>query len=709
MLNRKASLWFALTFAGIVGLWSGETSAAQSSAYKSNAVAARLLTAQDGVPEHAETVSGALHLALGKGWKTYWRSPGEVGTPPSIDWSGSINVKEAEFFWPAPTRFRAFGIENFGYSKEVAFPLKIILEKPGEPVALRAKVNLLVCSTICVPEIFDLALTLGPGNGIDQDAAALIAASSRRVPGDGSRIGLVFQAGAISENGQELVVTVQSTRPLKNPDIFPEMGPSASFGAPDIRLGEGGKLLWASLPILSPPEGNSGLTLTVTDGDRAATFPAPLSSSVPTPPFSLAATAPDALTLAWIAFVAVLGGFILNLMPCVLPVLSIKLGSAIKAGERPSQKVRIGFLIAALGVLSLMWLLAAATIIAKSIGLSVGWGLQFQSPIFLTFIIAILAIFSANLFGLFEMTLPDALNQRLASGAGGSGYLGDFATGAFAAILATPCSAPFLGTAVAFALAGRATDIVLIFTALGIGLALPYFAVAAVPKVVQSLPRPGPWMIWLKIVLGLLLAGTALWLVWVLSRVASLDVAMAVVSLLLVAVLLLGPGKRFLSPAVRFSGLSLAFLASLAVPTMVRPSANANTAAAPSQTAIPWQTFDRAAIPRLVSEGKVVFVDVTADWCITCKANKALVTERGIVAETLASPSIVPMVADWTKPDKAISRYLEAYGRYGIPFNVVYGPAEPEGIVLPEILTTDKVIQAIQRAGVKSDATVTAR
>lgn len=142
---------------------------------------------------------------------------------------------------------------------------------------------------------------------------------------------------------------------------------------------------------------------------------------------------------------------------------------------------------------------------------------------------------------------------------------------------------------------------------------------------------------------------------------------------------------------------------------MVRTSVTMNKAAVPSQTAVPWQTFDRAAIPRIVSEGTVVFVDVTADWCITCKANKALVIERGIVAETLASPGVVPMLADWTKPDNAISRYLEAHGRYGIPFNIVYGPAKPEGIVLPEILTTDKVMEAIQRAGVKSDATATAR
>lgn len=526
MLNRKVIFFFALPFVGIVAFLSGEASAAQSIRYESNAVTAHLLTAQDGIPEQAETVSGALHLTFGAGWKTYWRLPGEVGTPPSVDWSGSINVKDVELFWPAPIRFRAFGIENFGYSKDVAFPLKITLENPG--VELRAKVNLLVCSTICVPEIFDLALTLGPGNGIDEDAAALIAVSYRRVPSDGSRAGLAFQAGAISKDGRELVVTIKSTHTLKEPDIFPEMGSGASFGAPDIRLGDEGKLLWASLPILSSPEGSPALTLTLTDGNRAATFPASLSGDVPSPPFSLAATAPDASTLVWIAFAAVLGGFILNFMPCVLPVLSIKLGSALKAGGRPSQKIRIGFLIAALGVLSLMWLLAAATITAKSIGLSVGWGLQFQNPIFLAFMIAVLVIFSANLIGLFEMTLPDALNQQLASGAGGNGYLGDFATGAFAAILATPCSAPFLGTAVAFALAGRATDIVLIFTALGIGLALPYLAVAAMPKVVESLPRPGPWMIWLKVVLGLLLAGTAVWLVWVLSRVASLGAAMAV-------------------------------------------------------------------------------------------------------------------------------------------------------------------------------------
>lgn len=665
--------------------------AAVSDQFTNPAVQGRLITAENGIGPDATSISAGLHLTLGEDWKTYWRSPGEVGLPPEIDWTGSENIAEAEFLWPAPQRFTAFGIENFGYHDEVVFPIRLTLRDPGVPVALRARVTLLTCSTVCVPQDFELSLDLPRASGIDQASAALIATYAARVPDTGADSGIAVGAAHLDPSGTALTLTARSAVAFDTPDVFPEMGEGTAFGAPDIRLGEGGTLLWARLPVLAVGDDPSGLQLTVTDGSRAATLQAALSDEAPAPPFSIQAAVPGVGELAWIAVIAFLGGLILNVMPCVLPVLSIKLSSASKAVDQSLARIRGGFAVSALGVLAFMWVLAGTTIALKALGLTVGWGLQFQNPVFLTVMLAVLVVFSANLFGLFEIALPSSWQTRLARAGGGRGYGGDFATGAFAAILATPCSAPFLGTAVAFALAGRAVDIVVIFTALGIGLSVPYLVVAAFPKFVRCLPKPGRWMIVLKVVLGAALAATALWLFWVLSGVAGRTTAISVGLVIIGAVALLSLSRI---PAIaRVPGAAVLAISAIALAGTLSEAGN------PAKTvATDWAAFDRSAIARHVSTGQVVFVDVTADWCLTCKANKALVLDRDPVASRLREPGIIAMQADWTRPDETISRYLESFGRFAIPFNAVYGPGAPEGIVLPELLSTEVVIEALSDA-----------
>jgi suppressor for copper-sensitivity B len=680
----------APSVAAIVAL-TGSLNAAASDSFANPAVEARLITAENGVAPGATSLSAGLHLQLGENWKTYWRSPGEVGIPPSIDWIGSENVAGVSFLWPAPERFTAFGIENFGYHDEVVFPLRITLSDPGAPVRLTARVNLLTCSTVCVPQDFTLSLTLPGASGIDEAAAALISAYADKVPDDGASSRISIETAHFNPEMTALTLTARSERPFDEPDIFPEFGAGTAFGQPDIRLGDHNRLLWARLPILTAADDLPTSQITVTDGNRAATLAPELSEGAAAPPFRIVRTLPGLAEVAWIAAIALLGGLILNVMPCVLPVLSIKLASALRSPDQSPARIRKGFAVSALGVLAFMWALAAATLVARGFGMTVGWGLQFQNPVFLTVMLVILVIFSANLFGAFEIALPSSLQVRLARAGGGKGYGGDFATGSFAAILATPCSAPFLGTAVAFALAGRAIDIAVIFTALGLGLALPYLVIAAFPRMVTRLPKPGRWMIWLKILLGLALVGTAGWLVWVLSGVAGLGAALwvAAASLAVVALLSLGrlPGLARVTAAVVLSGVAIALAGLLS-----------EADAPPKNVATNWTAFDRAEIARLVSQGKVVFVDVTADWCLTCKANKALVLDREPVVSALRWPGIIPMQADWTRPDETVSRYLEGFGRYGIPFNAVYGPTAPNGIVLPELLTAGIVMQALEDA-----------
>ncbi|SER94027.1 suppressor for copper-sensitivity B [Tranquillimonas rosea] len=692
--SRQCVTTIAWSILCLVG-WSLAVFAATSDRATTPAVSAQLITAENGIARESGTISAGLALDLGEGWKTYWRTPGEVGFPPEIDWTGSRNVDEVEFQWPAPERFTAFGIENFGYRDEVIFPLRIALEQPGQSALLSASVTLLACSDVCVPQDFNLSLDLPEGASIDPNSAARIADYASRVPVGAEAGGIRSATAHIDADATALTVTLRRSSPFQTPDVFPELGEGASLGAPDIRLGEDGRLLWARLPILSPPVDPTAvpsLTATDTRGWAVTATPDRLAAAPP-PPYSEARAATPLSSMVWIALTAFIGGLILNVMPCVLPVLSIKLSSAMKLDGAGRASVRWGFLASAAGVMTLMWGLAAVLFALRQAGVTVGWGLQFQNPVFLALMIGILAAFAANLAGAFEIALPAGLQTRLARAGTAGGHVGDFLTGAFAAVLATPCSAPFLGTAIAFALAGRGTDIALVFTFLGLGLAAPYLLVAARPGLVRHLPRPGRWMIALRVVLGLLLAVTAAWLVWVLQGVAGTTTMLAVVGMTAALVLLLSLPR--LRGAVR-AGLALPLVGIMLFGAAYLADTSAPRALGAQVT--DWVPFDRAEIARRVSTGEVVFVDVTADWCLTCKANKAVVLDREPVVSALAAEGISPMQADWTRPDPAISRYLEGFERYGIPFNAVYGPAAPDGIVLPELLSSEAVMAALDDA-----------
>ncbi len=684
-------------------LWPLDGAAKSSAPFQSEAVVASLITAQDGVGPSAGSLSAGFRVVLADGWKTYWRTPGEVGLPPKLDWSGSVNVKEVTFLWPAPMRFHAFGIENFGYKHEVVFPLNIRLKDPGKPVQLRARVQMLTCSLVCVPQDFELALDLGAGTGIDTAAAGLIGKWLARVPKAAGPAGMTLEAAAMEQGADPaIVLTLRSETPFKGADIFPEVSRVTTFGPPDIRIGDGGRLLWARVPLTTVDTAATRVSVTVTQDSGAVTLAAISFGSVaPAPPFTLATVAPSLLVLAQMIAVALLGGLILNIMPCVLPVLSIKLTSAMKAQSQGNGRVRIGFLMSAAGVVVFMWGLAAATLLARELGLTVGWGLQFQNPVFLAAMTALLVLFAANLFGLFEIALPINWTTKLTQASGQPTMLGDFSTGAFAAVLATPCSAPFLGTAIAFALAGRPVDIFVIFTALGLGLALPYLLVAAFPRSVRFLPRPGRWMLVMKVILGALLALTAIWLLWVLNGVAGRNVVfgVSVVLILAVAILALQLPLRKITLVVRRGLVGVLLVAALAVPLALGTDSAGLAKPGLDTTKIAWIPFRRGDIAKYVSNGRVVFVDVTADWCLTCKANKALVINRGRVAQILNGGKVIPMEADWTRPDKRIAKFLEDNGRYGIPFNAVYGPRAPDGVFLPEVLTQDLVLNALKQAG----------
>ena len=340
-------------------------------------------------------------------------------------------------------------------------------------------------------------------------------------------------------------------------------------------------------------------------------------------------------------------------------------------------------------------------IVLKLGGTAIGWGIQFQQPVFLSFLAVILAFFAYNLFGIFEITVPAWAGNLIAGSGSEQNLVSHFMTGALATLVATPCSAPFLGTAVGFALSRGWLDIIAVFSALGVGLAIPYLAVAAFPMLAQKLPRPGRWMNWVRMAMGGALALTVLWLLYVMANVIGQGGAAVLSAFLLLIGAVLWIRRMPASKLGSHASKALIVLGVVAITfpaTWERSPLQARGQAFSSV----WQNFDRAKIRKLVAEGKTVLVDVTADWCVTCQVNKRLVLHVGDVGEKIKSRKIIAMRADWTRPSDMIPKYLARFGRYGIPFNVVYGPQAPNGIALPELLTSGLVLGAFERASGKT-------
>jgi len=667
---------------------------------RDEAVDVRLISGVDAVGQD-KTVPLGLEVRLGEGWHTYWRSPGAAGLPPQIDWKDSKseqgNLQDATLLYPAPHRYSAYGLDTVGYYDHVVFPIDAQVRRTDHALALTANLDLLVCSAICVPKTFPLELVIPAGVATQSAEAPLIKAFRDQLPGDVRQSGFLLKS--VANTGDGLTIRFESANLLQDPDIFIEDDKNIGFTAPVTKVSAGGYAVSFTVkPADTLPEGvqltGMKLTLTVVNGDHA------LEQIITVPPATEAAAMQTAssLPLSIAILFAILGGFILNMMPCVLPVLSLKILNLVGHGGAHASVVRRSFLMTAAGILFSFLVLAALTILLKEFGLTLGWGVQFQQPLFLVCLILLLTFFAANMWGLFEIRLPSWLADNLSKTTYHPKLAGDFAIGAFATLLATPCTAPFLGTAVGFALASGPRDILVIFVALGFGMILPYLTIAFFPRFATSLPKPGKWMATLRHVLGVALASTAFWLTWVLSAQITARFA-ALVGLFMTGILLLlclrkaNASLKLLRRGMIIFALA-AFGATLGGSILPKP---------PAQTDLLWTPFDERAIEADLQEGKTVFVDVTADWCLTCKANKKFVLSQGDIAQRLFHSDIITMQADWTNPDPAITAFLHKYGRYGIPFNVVFGPGAPQGMVLPELLTPASVTKALDQASARTD------
>jgi suppressor for copper-sensitivity B len=692
---------FAVAALALVGMVPPQSVLAAAGPWAEEAQARlRLISAVDSLA--GDRLDLGLEFDLQPGWKIYWRAPGDAGLPPVVDWSGSENLREAEVAWPVPHRFSLFGLETFGYGDQVVLPVIASVQQPDAPLALRAKVDYLICEEICIPYSAELSLDLPAGEGELALEAFLIGSFRDQVPGLGAERGLevadVALAGSLE--APRLEVTARSERPFDAPDLLVEAPPGFHFGVPEVTLSDDGRQVQLSVAVTQALpdrvlEGKA-ITVTVTDGPRGIETDSIARYAVPPPAAGL-----DLAALGGILGLALLGGLILNLMPCVLPVLSIKLLSVVQQGGRGRGAVRASFLASAAGILFSFLVLAGLAVALKSAGLAVGWGIQFQQPLFLSAMALVMTLFACNLLGFFEVPLPAFIGRLAARGGGeaaGHSLWGNFGTGVLATLLATPCSAPFLGTSVGFALSRGAPEIILIFTALGFGLALPYLLVAAAPRLVAWLPRPGAWMITLRRILGLLLAATAVWLLTVLAAQVGVLAAALTAGLLLGLGLVLWGGPS-LAPRNRLATSAVAALLALAAFALPAGLPGGGTPASRGNAGEQaWRPLDEPGIISLVAQGQVVFVDVTADWCITCQVNKKLVLDSAAVSTSLAAPEVVRMRGDWTLPSDSISAYLAGFGRYGIPFNAVYGPGAPQGIALPELLSEEAVLAALRQA-----------
>jgi suppressor for copper-sensitivity B len=390
---------------------------------------------------------------------------------------------------------------------------------------------------------------------------------------------------------------------------------------------------------------------------------------------------------------ALAGGLILNLMPCVLPVLGIKLGSILQVEQRDRHSIRLQFLASSLGIVASFMALALLMTLLRLSNQALGWGIQFQNPWFIGFMVLVTLLFSANLFGLFHLQLSSSLNTKLATH-NGRGLSGHFWQGAFATLLATPCSAPFLGTAVAFALAAPLPVLWGMFVALGIGMSLPWLLIAAWPALALRLPRPGRWMNSLRLVMGLLMLASSLWLLSLMANHIG-GVPTLVVGVIALLALLLAVGWQH---GVRLAAKLAAGSLVLVGVVLLAGSLSAGLWRQPLHDNVAWQPLSEEAITQALAQNKRVFVDVTADWCVTCKANKFNVLLRDDVQKALSAEDVVALRGDWSRPSAEISAFLQQRGSVAVPFNQIYGPGSRDGVVLSPLLTRDAVLQTLSAA-----------
>lgn len=619
-----------------------------------------------------------LSLELESGWKTYWQNPGEGGIAPEIFWDAPQATQQ--WYWPVPERFDVSGISTQGYQKTVSLPITLAHSSSD---ALTGTLRLSTCSNVCIltDYPFTLALDGTTPEGFDFAYAQAMSKLPQTLPDT-----VILKAG-YQQN--QLQLTADNPQGWQDPQVFLQRLEGAEFGKPELEVQ--GNTLIARIPVSDGWQGdapdirNQQLGFVLGSGEQAWQSDARIGEPLTLPQ--------SAHSLVWLLGAALLGGLILNLMPCVLPVLALKLGSVLQLETRERRPVRLQFLAASAGILVSFWALALMSTLLRATQGAVGWGIQFQSVWFIGFMVVVTLLFCANLLGLFELRLPSNLNTRLAT-TGGNGLGGHFLQGCFATLLATPCSAPFLGTAVAFALGAPLGQLWLIFTALGLGMSLPWLLIAAFPRLALWLPKPGRWMGRLRILLGLMMLGSSLWLLSLLGNHIGQFWMLILMALMLAALLLAVVWRH----GIRGVTLGLALTCLLGGALLLGGAFTME--GKPQRDTVNWQPLSEQAIQDALAQNKRVFVDVTADWCITCKANKFNVLLRDDVQKALSAHDVVALRGDWSRPSASIADFLRQRGSVAIPFNQIYGPDLQGGEILSPLLDRPTLLGTLKQAAI---------
>ena len=670
------------------------------------------LHANSADPAPGRTTMLAIRFTPDPGWHGYWSNPGDSGLPPSVKWAAPAGVRIGALQHPAPEVLRVAGMTSFvhGGQHVLLAPMTVPASfKAGDPLAVKGELDFLICSdSLCVPQkaTVNLNLTVGKGS-VDPASRALFASARQAIPQPLSSTG---EFTAVGGTVQLLVPAAAKLDPARTTFFPAGEGVFERSGA--RRMPDGSIQISGSMT--NPPASLSGI---VSDGSHAVQLrfrpasaqsgmaqttvapdspvladaqaetapPSPsLSTSVPTLPIA-AASAAATTGLAWALFGALLGGLLLNLMPCVFPILSLKALHLARSGSS-NDAARRDALAYAGGAMATCLMLGLVLLGLREAGMAAGWSFQLQNPYVILALLALVTGIALNLAGLFHVRGP-SFEQHGASG----GVAGSFGTGALAAFIATPCSAPFMASALGAALLLPPFQGLLVFGALGLGLALPFLAIGWFPALRSRLPRPGAWMATLQRVLSVPMFITALGLAWVLGRQVGIDgMALGLAAVLLLALGLWWVGRRQHGGKSR-SWLPLlpAALLSIGTAAIVPAVASVPAAVARSQLVEP---FSEARLAELRAGGTPVFVDFTADWCLTCKVNEKVAIERDATQAAFARHGVVTLVGDWTRGDPAITRFLAEHGRNSIPFYLFYAPGK-EARVLPQLLTSDGLVE----------------
>jgi thiol:disulfide interchange protein len=658
------------------------------------------------VTETASVAPGAvlwadLHLELKTGWHVYWRNPGDSGLPTTIDWKLPRGFVAGSILWPAPEHFVQNGIGNYGYAGTADLLVPITAPKEladRAPIRLEADASWLVCADICIPGGAELSLSLpiaSQASAPDPATAALFAAARARLP-----VPAPFETRFVSDRRDfRLSVPSNALMGLQNPTamFFPNKDSLIDAAAkPNLsRDAAGLELALPKTPASAAVPGtlDGVLTLRGEDGTERA-----YEISANPAPFTPA----DNGVVWWQALLlAFLGGIVLNAMPCVFPILSLKLLSVAQQAHGHRLERAYHGLAYTGGILVSFAVLGGVLLTLRAAGHTIGWGFQLQSPIFVAVLAYLLFAMGLSLSGVADFGASFAgVGGRLA---GRSGLIGTFSTGVLATVVATPCSAPFMATALGFALIAPPVLSIGVFLSLGFGLAAPYLAASLSSRWQRLLPRPGAWMDFVKQLLAFPLYGTVAWLLWVLvQEVGAGEALSAFLGLVLTAFAVWIYGRtRLARPVGRSLGAGLAAAGSIAALFLAASLTNTAAGTLPertnAQSGLNYERFTPERLSTLLAEGKPVFVNLTAAWCVTCLVNERVALDTEAVRKAFAERGIVSLKGDWTNQDPEITQFLQRFGRSGVPLYLLYtGNGEPK--LLPQILTAATVIDALGKS-----------